>query len=99
MEEKALEIYYRDALSCIGSDDQPQLTTLDTESPGGNLLVPALFEMRYQCGLIEYVAEKEAKWLPVWRAREEVPRALAMFNTLTGIKRDAGASSGRDSAQ
>ena len=77
----------------------PGQTVHDTESPGGNLLVPALFEMRYQCGLIEYVAEKEAKWLPVWRARDEVPRALAMFNTLSELKRDAGAGKGRDSAQ
>lgn len=77
----------------------PGQTVHDTESPGGNLLVPALFEMRYGRSLSDYVAEKEAKWLPVWRAREEEPMALAMFNTLTGIKRDTGAGKGRDSAQ
>jgi len=89
MEERALEIYYDDVCGAAAAGDPPQLTTLDTESAGGDMLVPALFEMRYGCSLSDYLTEKEAKWLPVWRSMTEEPHGLGMFNAVKDVQRHA----------
>ena len=90
LEELALEIYYEDV--CNGQFDRPRLTTLDTESRGGNFLVPALFEMRYGLSLQDYVAEMTAKWLPRWLASPEKPYALEVFESAQSIEAPATTS-------
>jgi hypothetical protein len=84
LEELALEIYYEDV--CNGQFDRPRLTTLDTESRGGNFLVPALFEMRYGLSLQNYVAAMTAKWLPRWDTSPTKPYALQVYESAQSIE-------------
>jgi len=85
LEELALEIYYED----VCTNAPPRLTTLDTESRGGNFLVPALFEMRYGFSIKDYAAEMTAKWLPRWLASPEKPYALEVFESAQSIEAPA----------
>ena len=90
LEELALEIFYADV--CSGLYDRPRLTTLDTEAKGGVLIVPALFELRYNRNINDYVAEMTAKWVPQWRTSPEKPYALQVFESAQSLEAPAATS-------
>ena len=77
---------------CSGLYDRPRLTTLDTEAKGGVLIVPALFELRYNRNINDYVAEMTAKWVPQWRTSPEKPYALQVFESAQSLEAPAATS-------